>query len=62
MDESTRNTVRKGSEVAMLLGGVGGVASRRTATPGAVVGTAGTVGYMMTSNRDYEATLEFKCR
>lgn len=62
MDEDTRNIVRKGSEAAMLLGGVGGVAGRETATPGALIGSAGTVGYVMTSNRDYEATMEFKCR
>lgn len=60
MDEETRNTVRKASKVASVLGGVG-IGTGRT-VPGAVVGSAGTAGVMMTNDRDYESTLEFRCK
>jgi hypothetical protein len=63
MDENTRNTVRKASKAAMILGGAGGVlGGGGTQTAGAVLGGAGTVGTVMTSDRDYQAELEFKCQ
>jgi hypothetical protein len=62
MDESTRKTVQKASKAAMVLGGIGGVVSRESAVPGAVLGGAGTVGTIMTSDRDYESTATFKCQ
>jgi len=62
MDEDTRKTVRKASTAAMVLGGVGGVASRETMTPGAVLGSAGVVGHVMTNDRDYEVAASFKCK
>lgn len=52
MDESTRDTIRKGSKAAMILGGARGGAA----------GTAGSVGYSVTSDRDYLAELRFRCR
>lgn len=61
MSESTRNTVRRGSQAAMILGGAG-MAARQARPYGGLVGTAGTVGYMMTNGKDYEASVDFKCR
>ena len=60
MDESTRNTVRKASTAAMVLGGIG-VAPSRTRSAGSVLGSAGTIGRIMTSDRDYQTEVEFKC-
>lgn len=60
MDENTRNTVRKASTAAMVLGG-GGVAARQT-TAGAILGGAGTAGHIMTNDRDYEVEVQFRCR
>jgi hypothetical protein len=60
MDEQTRDTVRKASTVAMMVGGVGYGA--RESVPAAVLGTAGTAGMVMTNGRDYENSLESKCR
>lgn len=60
MDEQTRSIVRKGSQAAMILGGIG-TFPRETRAPGAVLGSAGTVGTVMTSERDYESSVEFKC-
>jgi hypothetical protein len=51
MDESTRNTVRKASGVASVLGGFG--------TP---IGQAGQAGRMMTNDRDYESAVAFRCK
>ncbi|MCM2278356.1 MAG: hypothetical protein NDJ89_09800 [Oligoflexia bacterium] len=63
MDEKTRDTVRKASSAAMVLGGVGGVAgSGATRTGGTVLGTAGTVGSIMTGGEDYTAEMRFKCQ
>ncbi len=61
MDEETRKTVRNASKVGMILGGAG-TAGDRTRGAGAVLGTAGTVGYGMTSDRDYVSELKFKCK
>jgi hypothetical protein len=61
MDENTRKNVRNASKVGMMLGGVG-VAGDATRGAGAVLGTAGTVGYGMTSDRDYTSQLKFKCK
>lgn len=63
MDENTRDTVRKASTAAILLGGVGSAAADE---PGArrggnVVGAAGTVGAVMTGGENYETTMTFKC-
>jgi hypothetical protein len=66
MDENTRKTVRKASKAAMVLGGAGVGAGTAvgagTTAPGAILGSAGTVGTIMTNDRDYEATVLFKCK
>ena len=51
MDENTRNTVRKASHVASILGPIGGV-----------VQETGRAGQGMTNDRDYTAELSFKCQ
>jgi hypothetical protein len=51
MDETTRNTIRKASGVASVLGGVN-----------SPVSDAGHAGYMMTSDKDYQSELIFKCK
>jgi hypothetical protein len=61
LSESTRNTLRRGSQAAMILGGAGMV-PHRTRPYGGLLGTAGTVGYVMTNGKDYEASVDFKCR
>lgn len=61
MDESTRNMVRRGSQAAMIVGGVGMVPDQSRAF-GGLLGTAGTVGYVVTSGKDYEVVVDFKCR
>ena len=61
MDEATRELLRKGSQAAILIGSVG-MAPHEAHSPGALLGSAGTVGSVMTSGRDYEAVQEFKCR
>lgn len=60
MDEKTRKNVRTASKIGMVLGGVG--ASTNNTGAGAVLGTAGTVGYGMTNDRAYENELLFKCQ
>ncbi len=67
MDEGTRNTVRKASRAAQVvgagMGGVGyGVGDSGTAIAGGVLGSAGTVGGMMTNDRDYKTEVLFKCK
>ncbi len=62
MDEGTRKTIRNASQAAQILGGVGIGSSSETRTAGAVLGSAGTVGREMTSDRDYEAEVQFKCQ
>lgn len=65
MDEDTRNTVRKASRAAQVVGGgLGGYGYHRDgdATAGAVLGSAGTVGGMMTNDRDYKTEILFKCK
>jgi hypothetical protein len=46
MDEDARKTVRNASKAVTILG----------------AGNAGSVGYAMTSDRDYEAEVVFKCK
>lgn len=63
MDENTRETVRKASKAAQILGGAGTVAGRGdTRTGGEVLGTAGVIGGVMTSGNDYLADMRFKCQ
>jgi hypothetical protein len=62
MDEATRDTVRKASRAAMILGGTGTVlGDGPVRTGGGVVGTAGTVGTIMTGGDDYVADMRFRC-
>lgn len=61
MDESTRKTIDQASTAAIILGGVGSVPGS-TRTAGTVLGGAGTVGKVMTSGKDYEAEVQFKCQ
>jgi hypothetical protein len=56
MDEDTRNIIRQGSKVAMMLGGQG-----RYGQPNPI-GTAGRGGYMYTNERDYSAEMTFRCQ
>lgn len=60
MDEQTRKNVRKASQVGVLLGGAG--AATGNSGVGAVLGTAGTVGYGMTNDRAYQNEVVFKCK
>jgi len=63
MDESTRDTVRKASKAAMVLGGAGVlVGPEGVREGGGVLGTAGTVGTIMTGGKDYLADMRFKCQ
>jgi hypothetical protein len=66
MDEDTRNTIRTGSKVAMLLSGPvavsGGHGVREPNPIGGLLGTAGAVGYTATNDRDYVSQIEFRCR
>jgi hypothetical protein len=63
MDESTRDTVRKASTAALVLGGAGTVAgSNGVRTGGSVLGGAGAVGAIMTSGNDYVSEMRFKCQ
>ena len=63
MDESTRNTVHKASTAAMILGGTGSVAGHgSTRTGGNILGTAGTVGHIMTGGADYTVDMNFRCQ
>jgi hypothetical protein len=61
MDENTRNTIKKASTAAVLLGGVG-MGPSDTRTAGGLLGSAGTVGHVMTNDRDYQTELQFKCQ
>lgn len=61
MDESTRDTVRKASTAAMILGPTLGVATH-SHVGGGVLGSAGVVGHTMTSGKDYQSELKFKCK
>ena len=60
MEESTRKMIRRGSQAAMILGGVG-MSRRRSFGPEALLGSAGTVGYVVTSGKDYEVVTDFHC-
>lgn len=60
MDEQTRKNVRTASKVGMMLGGVG--YGTRNSGVGAVLGTAGTVGYGATNDRAYQNEVRFKCK
>jgi hypothetical protein len=60
MDEGTRNTVRKASHAAMVLGGPIG-AGTRSGAAGGLLGSAGFIGHAMTNDRDYRAEWNFKC-
>lgn len=63
MDEQTRKNVRNASKAGMILGGAGGtLATGQTQAVGAVLGAGSTVGYAMTSDRDYRTELRFKCK
>jgi hypothetical protein len=64
MDENTRETLRKASAAAMILGGGAGVLGHEPGvrSGGSVVGAAGTVGAVMTSGDDYVAEMKFKCQ
>ena len=61
MDEATRDTVRKASTAAILLGGVAH-GSQSSRTGGNVLGSAGAVGTVMTSGDDYVSDMKFKCQ
>jgi hypothetical protein len=61
MDEGTRNTVRKASKAAMILGPATGIATSSGAA-GGLLGGAGIVGHTMTNDRDYQAEVKFKCQ
>ncbi len=61
MDENKRKTIRNASKAAVIMSGPAGVMSDSTAV-GGVLGGAGTVGYTMTSDRDYEAQFTFRCK
>ncbi len=61
MDEETRDTVNKASKAAMILGGGIGTAGDEPGA-GSVLGGAGMVGHTMTSGKDYEAEVTFKCK
>lgn len=50
MDENQRNLIRKASKAAYIL-----------SKSGSGVETAGEVGGMMTSDKDYETEIQFKC-
>lgn len=51
MEESTRNTIRGASKAASMIGGF--------TSP---VSDAGRAGMTMTSDRDYEAKVKFRCK
>jgi hypothetical protein len=62
MDEKTRNTIRKASKVATMVG-----YQQRDHKPGELgkpgaVETAGTVGQGMTNDRDYKTEISFRCQ
>lgn len=58
MDENTRNTVRKASRIASVLGSQS--RGYDPDQPGAIE-TAGSVGSGMTNDRDYKSEMSFKC-
>ena len=62
MNENTRNTIRKASQVASMIG-----FQTQTVTPGVLSGpneieTIGTAGQTMTNDRDYKSEMLFKCQ
>ena len=77
MDEATRDTVRKASKAAQVLGTQAEM-NRRASTPAGMgsgtsvhvgmggadnpVGAAGTVGGIMTGGKDYLSEMSFKCQ
>lgn len=61
MEESTRNIIHRGSTAAMMIGGMGMVPDQSRGI-GGLLGSAGTVGYVVTSGKDYEVVVDFKCR
>ena len=60
MDEGTRNTIKKASNAAILVGGTGYGTGHNTA--GGIIGTTGMVGRTMVNDRDYRAEAQFKCQ
>ena len=63
MDEKTRDSVKKASTAAMILGGTGvGVGRGATRAGGGVLGTAGVIGGVMTGGKDYTAEMRFICK
>lgn len=61
MDEGTRDTVRKASTAAMILSPGLGVGTG-SGIAGGALGSAGMIGYSMTSGKDYQSELKFKCK
>jgi hypothetical protein len=64
MDEGTRDTVRKASKAAAVVGGTLGTfgEDRGTRNAGGIVGLGGVAGGVMTSGKDYTAEMKFKCQ
>jgi hypothetical protein len=60
MDENTRKTVNQASKAAVIVGGTTAGVTRHQGA-GAVLGTAGTVGSIMTSGDDYLTEMTFVC-
>jgi hypothetical protein len=65
MDESTRKLIKKASNAAIVAGGItqSGSWSRGDSSndPGRVLGGAGTIGHVMTNDKDYVVNVQFKC-
>ncbi|MCC6278680.1 MAG: hypothetical protein IT289_12260 [Oligoflexia bacterium] len=63
MDEKTRDTVRKASKAAMVVGGTASTFGKDegTRTAGGVVGVGGGVGSIMAGGNDYTSEMKFKC-
>jgi hypothetical protein len=66
MDEQTRKTIKKASNAAILIGGMSQSGSWENGDyhndTGKVLGGAGTLGHVMTSDKDYQVEVKFKCR
>lgn len=61
MSEGTKNAIRAGSTAAILMSGPAAVATD-SPLAGALLGTAGMVGFSSTSDRDYKAEAQFYCK
>lgn len=63
MDEKTHKTARKASKAAMVVGSAMNIfGGRNESGAGAVVGTAGAVGSVMTGGSAYTSDMKFKCQ